>query len=151
MGEDNNGEDILFQQAEWLKEEIKETFDDWADRIAREYADKRDRYNRQNSGAGSKRTATGGIGAGKRGKEGRRNRKERKGLNISIIKSGELIITSELRNQQGKRRKSNRKKTTRKRWKICAKAKTFCHIRIFPGHATGLFKTWLRLCLLMLH
>ena len=57
-----------------------ETFDDWADRIAREYADKRDRYNRQNSGAGSKRTATGGIGAGKRGKEGRRNRKERERL-----------------------------------------------------------------------
>lgn len=78
--EDNNGDDILFQQAEWLKEEIKETFDDWADRIAREYADKRERYNRQNTGTGSKRTATGGIGAGKRGKEGRKNRKERERL-----------------------------------------------------------------------
>lgn len=77
--DDHADQNILFNQSEWLKEELKETFDDWADRIANEYTSKRAQFNEQYGRAttGSKRTATGGIGAGKRGKEGRRNRKER--------------------------------------------------------------------------
>ena len=63
------------ENKEWMKEEIKENWDDWADQIAREYEHKRKAFYQLNGH--SKKTATAGLGTGKRGKEGRRNKKER--------------------------------------------------------------------------
>ena len=63
------------ENKEWMKEEIKENWDDWADQIAREYEKKRKAFYELNGV--NKKTATAGLGTGKRGKEGRRNKKER--------------------------------------------------------------------------
>lgn len=74
--EDDDGDERNFNDfnKDWVKEEIKETWDDWADRIAKEYVHKRKAY--EANWGKTKKTASGGLGIGKRGKEGRRNKKE---------------------------------------------------------------------------
>ena len=135
---------------------LLETWDDWADRIAKEYVHKRKAY--EASWGKTKKTASGGLGIGKRGKEGRRNKKENERKEFldhqkrrldNYIKAqvhSKTIIQVQLHNsnlsrtQRKRKRKCNKKKTTRKRSKKCAKKPPFCGIVIYHGRARELSK-----------
>jgi len=100
------------------EEELNETFDAWADRIAQDYETKRKIY-AQNWGhakqASYKRTATGGMATGNRNKDGRKKRKEQERL--EYLDHKQRRVDNYIRDMEAKKedeRKQQKEEYTRK-------------------------------------
>jgi len=91
------------------EEQDKETFDDWAERIAEEYERKRKVYAQYwgHSKHAPKRTATGGMATGKRNKEGRKRRKEQE--RVEYLDHQKRRLENYIKAEEAKRQDANMK------------------------------------------